>query len=69
MTPAQLEKELQARGLTTQAKAAQALRVDQSTISKWVLGKRAIPGMVDAVLAGIPKLSGTSQKPSSRRAK
>ncbi len=49
MTADQLARALRQLGLTQQT-AAEQLGVDQSAVSRWLSGKRAIPGPVVAAL-------------------
>lgn len=48
-----LSRELEARGLSRQVKAAAALRVNQATVSRWLAGETPIPGWVELALKAI----------------
>lgn len=48
-----LARELEARGLGNQYDAGEALRVDQSTVSRWLNGTRPIPAWVEVALKAI----------------
>lgn len=69
MTPEQLRQAFAAKGFRTQKEAATALRVDPSTISHWMTGKIAVPGIVELALASIPKRAQSSAKTAKRGAK
>lgn len=49
MTPRQLVRALAELGLS-QSEAARRLKVQQSTMYRWLAGERRIPGPVEAVI-------------------
>lgn len=53
---------LNALGITRQVDAAAAFGVNQTTISKWLLGKRRIPTSVALLIDRLPKKRGRKAK-------
>jgi hypothetical protein len=64
MTPAELQYELDVRGLN-QTTAAAALRVTPAAVHYWLHGRRRIPGMVEVALIAIGPAIGPKTVPSS----
>ena len=64
MTGAELTRAIKDRGLD-QRKAAAALGVDESTVSRWINGSRPIPDIAVVALQAVPPKGRKGRKPAA----